>query len=30
VFWAIFLAEILLGVVGVLYFMRGGWKTRVV
>ncbi len=30
VFWSIFLAEILIGVVGVFYFMRGSWKTRVV
>jgi putative MATE family efflux protein len=30
VFWSIFLAEILMGVVGVFYFMRGSWKTRVV
>ncbi len=30
VFWSMFLAEILMGVVGVFYFMRGSWKTRVV
>lgn len=28
VFWSIFLAEILMGIVGVVYFMRGSWKTR--
>lgn len=30
VFWSIFLAEILMGIVGVFYFMRGSWKTRTV
>lgn len=30
VFWSIFLAEILMGIVGVAFFMRGSWKTKAV
>ena len=30
VFWSIFIAEILMGVVGVIYFMRGRWKYQTV
>ena len=30
VFWSIFIAEILMGVVGVIFFMRGRWKYQTV
>lgn len=28
VFWSIFVAEVLMGIVGVWWFMRGSWKTQ--
>ncbi len=28
VFWAVFVADVLAGIVGVIVFMRGGWKQR--
>jgi Na+-driven multidrug efflux pump len=30
VFWSIFIAEILMGIVGVGFFMRGKWKYQAV
>ncbi len=30
VFWSVFVAEILMGIVGVIWFMRGRWKTQTV
>ncbi|MGB4248949.1 MAG: MATE family efflux transporter [Pseudohongiellaceae bacterium] len=30
VFWSIFIAEVLMGVVGVAWFMRGSWKRKMV
>jgi Na+-driven multidrug efflux pump len=28
VFWAVFTAEFLMGLVGLLWFLRGSWKTQ--
>ncbi len=28
VFWSIFVAEVLMGIVGVIWFLRGSWKTQ--
>ncbi|MCB1650173.1 MAG: MATE family efflux transporter [Pseudomonadales bacterium] len=30
VFWSVFLAEVLMGIVGILCFMQGRWKTQTV
>jgi len=30
VFWAVFVSEVLAGIVGVAVFTRGKWKTRYV
>jgi putative MATE family efflux protein len=30
VFWAVFVSDLLAGIVGLLIFRRGGWKTRIV
>jgi len=30
VFWAVFVSDVLIGIVGVAFFMRGKWKERTV
>jgi Na+-driven multidrug efflux pump len=30
VFWAVFVSDVLAGIVGVAFFLRGKWKLRMV